>query len=111
MDNYYNVKEKISNDGFAIIDNVFSEEETENLLFAISQADDSRPTFRKSKNLFAIRQFLTEIPTISDQVFNSKLIHIISDLFGNDFFVVKSIYFDKPEDSNWFVSYHQDLTI
>jgi ectoine hydroxylase-related dioxygenase (phytanoyl-CoA dioxygenase family) len=25
--------------------------------------------------------------------------------------VVKSIYFDKPEKSNWFVSYHQDLTI
>ena len=27
------------------------------------------------------------------------------------FFVVKSIYFDKPKESNWFVSYHQDLTI
>lgn len=26
-------------------------------------------------------------------------------------FVVKSIYFDKPEKSNWYVSYHQDLTI
>jgi len=24
---------------------------------------------------------------------------------------VKSIYFDKPAGSNWFVSYHQDLTI
>jgi ectoine hydroxylase-related dioxygenase (phytanoyl-CoA dioxygenase family) len=25
--------------------------------------------------------------------------------------VVKSIYFDKPEQSNWFVAWHQDLTI
>jgi ectoine hydroxylase-related dioxygenase (phytanoyl-CoA dioxygenase family) len=25
--------------------------------------------------------------------------------------VVKSIYFDKPEKSNWFVAWHQDLTI
>lgn len=25
--------------------------------------------------------------------------------------MVKSIYFDKPGASNWFVSYHQDLTI
>jgi len=24
---------------------------------------------------------------------------------------VKSIYFDKPKGSNWFVAYHQDLTI
>ena len=36
---------------------------------------------------------------------------IISQLFGNDYFAVKSIYFDKPEQSNWFVAYHQDLTI
>ena len=25
--------------------------------------------------------------------------------------MVKSIYFDKPSSSNWYVSYHQDLTI
>lgn len=30
---------------------------------------------------------------------------------GGDYFVVKSIYFDKPERSNWFVAWHQDLTI
>jgi ectoine hydroxylase-related dioxygenase (phytanoyl-CoA dioxygenase family) len=30
---------------------------------------------------------------------------------GENFFVVKSIYFDKPGSSNWYVSYHQDLTI
>ncbi len=32
-------------------------------------------------------------------------------MFGNGHFVVKSIYFDKPEESNWFVAWHQDLTI
>jgi ectoine hydroxylase-related dioxygenase (phytanoyl-CoA dioxygenase family) len=36
---------------------------------------------------------------------------IITNLFGNEYFVVKSIYFDKPEKSNWFVACHQDLTI
>jgi len=36
---------------------------------------------------------------------------IIKALFGDDRFVVKSIYFDKPEKSNWFVAWHQDLTI
>jgi hypothetical protein len=28
-----------------------------------------------------------------------------------NYFVVKSIYFDKPETSNWYVPYHPDLTI
>lgn len=36
---------------------------------------------------------------------------MIKFLFGENCFLVKSIYFDKPEKSNWFVSYHQDLTI
>ncbi|MDB4918635.1 phytanoyl-CoA dioxygenase family protein [Mucilaginibacter sp.] len=36
---------------------------------------------------------------------------MIRNLFGEQYFVVKSIYFDKPEKSNWFVAWHQDLTI
>ena len=111
MDIPYNIKENISRDGFAIIDNVFTNEEIDSLLLTISQADTSRATFRKTNDLFAIRQFLKEVPASIAKVFNSNLNKIISDLFGDDYFVVKSIYFDKPENSNWFVSYHQDLTI
>lgn len=36
---------------------------------------------------------------------------LLAEMFGKAYFVVKSIYFDKPENSNWFVAYHQDLTI
>jgi len=106
-----NIAEKISSDGFAVIDNVFTDREVDNLLLAISRADTTNPSFRKTNDLFAIRQFLKEIPATVELIFNSKLTAIISNLFGDDYFVVKSIYFDKPESSNWFVSYHQDLTI
>jgi len=41
----------------------------------------------------------------------SRLKKVINATFGTDYVVVKSIYFDKPPTSNWFVSYHQDLTI
>jgi ectoine hydroxylase-related dioxygenase (phytanoyl-CoA dioxygenase family) len=44
-------------------------------------------------------------------IFSDQLKELISGIFGNGYFVVKSIYFDKPEQSNWFVAYHQDLTI
>ena len=111
MDTPNDIKENISRDGFAIIDNVFTNEEIDSLLLTILQADTSRATFRKTNDLFAIRQFLKEVPASIDKVFNDNLNKIISDLFGDDYFVVKSIYFDKPENSNWFVSYHQDLTI
>ena len=52
-----------------------------------------------------------EIPGIEPLIFNDKLEAIIADLFGAGYFAVKSIYFDKPEKSNWFVAWHQDLTI
>jgi len=106
-----NTKEKIVSEGFAIIDNIFTDEENEHLVQIISKADTSKPTFRKTTDLFALRQFFKEVPSTIDIIFNERLKSIIVDLFGNNFFIVKSIYFDKPEGSNWFVSYHQDLTI
>jgi len=98
-------------EGFVIIEDVFTDQEIEKLLLLISQANNSNPNFRKTKDLFAIRQFFREFPGTVDIVFNDRLRSIISAYFGNDYFVVKSIYFDKPKASNWFVAYHQDLMI
>lgn len=97
--------------GFVVLPNIFSYPEIEAILNQINQADSDKATFRKSKDLFAIRQFFKEVPGVAPLVISTKLTSVISDMFGDGFFVVKSIYFDKPGDSNWFVSYHQDLTI
>jgi len=111
MDNIYDIQERILNDGFAVIDGIFTTEEVDSILQAISEVDTTRPTFRKTADLFAIRQFLKEVPQTKELIFTARLITIISQLFGDDYFLTKSIYFDKPEQSNWFVAYHQDLTI
>ena len=105
------IKKKISGDGFAVIENVFTNNDVDKLFLIISNVDTSRPTFRKTNDLFAIRQFFNEAPSAVDIIFNDKFNSLIAELFGDEFFVVKSIYFDKPENSNWFVAYHQDLTI
>jgi ectoine hydroxylase-related dioxygenase (phytanoyl-CoA dioxygenase family) len=97
--------------GFSIINDIYTNKERLDIIDVIESADTSGETFRKSANLFAIRQFLKEIPQAAALIFNSKLKAIIHNVFGSDYFVIKSIYFDKPGDSNWFVSYHQDLTI
>lgn len=97
--------------GFTTISDVYTHNEVSQIVSLIEAADTSGETFRKSKDLFAIRQFLKEMPQIATLVFNANLKSIIAALFGVDYFVVKSIYFDKPEQSNWFVAYHQDLTI
>lgn len=97
--------------GFSVINNVYTKSEIQSISNFISNLDTSNPIFRKSEDLFAIRQFIKEVPQINDLIFTENLLEIIKSIGGNDYFVVKSIYFDKPEKSNWFVSYHQDLTI
>ncbi|WP_316834564.1 phytanoyl-CoA dioxygenase family protein [Pedobacter nutrimenti] len=102
---------KIENDGFVMIPDIFTEQQVKQLVQVIDQADTSGKTFRKSADLFAIRQFLKELPGAIELIFTADFKALIQDLFGKDYCIVKSIYFDKPEQSNWFVSYHQDLTI
>jgi ectoine hydroxylase-related dioxygenase (phytanoyl-CoA dioxygenase family) len=104
-------KNNILVNGFTIVEDIYRNDEVEALLREINNANTDQPTFRKTEDLFAIRQFLKEIPTIVSIVFNDRLKLLINNLFGSGYFAVKSIYFDKPEKSNWFVAWHQDLTI
>lgn len=109
-----NYSTEINSEGFAIINNVYSENEIEKLISLIedvTENDSANATFRKSQDLFAIRQFHREVPETLDFIFNENLNKIIESNFGKGYFITKSIYFDKPEKSNWFVAYHQDLTI
>ncbi|MGC4104328.1 phytanoyl-CoA dioxygenase family protein [Ferruginibacter sp.] len=103
--------DELMTEGFETIPNMYTAAEIKCLLEKINAANTDKDTFRKSAGLFAIRQFLKEIPAAIDIIFNSKLRSVLQHLLGEQYFVVKSIYFDKPPASNWYVSYHQDLTI
>jgi ectoine hydroxylase-related dioxygenase (phytanoyl-CoA dioxygenase family) len=102
---------EILSNGFTTIDGIYRDEEVMSILELVENVDTSNDTFRKSTDLFAIRQFLKEIPSTIDLIFNEKLKTIIKEILGKDYFLVKSIYFDKPASSNWYVPFHQDLTI
>lgn len=109
-----NYSNKINSQGFAIINTIYSENEIEKLISLIeniTENSNENATFRKSQDLFAIRQFHKEIPESLPFIFNQNLKDVIESTFGKGYFITKSIYFDKPEKSNWFVAYHQDLTI
>lgn len=106
-----NHKSQLDQKGFTVLENIYTDKEVNEIISCIEITDSSKPTFRKSSDLFAIRQFIKEIPQTLSPILNENLKKVITEYFGSDFFIVKSIYFDKPEKSNWFVSYHQDLTI
>jgi ectoine hydroxylase-related dioxygenase (phytanoyl-CoA dioxygenase family) len=97
--------------GFMISENIYTKEEITKITTWIEQADPANPAFRRSSELFAIRRFLSQVPEVFGIIWNEKLQEVVKEWMGPDYFIVKSIYFDKPEASNWFVAYHQDLTI
>jgi hypothetical protein len=103
--------EAIAKDGFSIINDVFPNELVDTVIETIERTNQSNPNFRKTDGLFAIRQFLKEIQEVVPLIMGEGLQLLIENLFGDGYFIVKSIYFDKPDGSNWFVAYHQDLTI
>jgi ectoine hydroxylase-related dioxygenase (phytanoyl-CoA dioxygenase family) len=97
--------------GYTIVNDVFNEAGIQQIIQIIDSANQNSDLFRKTKQLFAIRQFLKEIPRLQPLVLNKQVNMLIGQVFGANYFPVKSIYFDKSGGSNWFVSYHQDLTI
>jgi len=97
--------------GYAIVEDIYTPGEIGLIIEKISAADASGSSFRKTNDLFAIRRFLNEVPEVQPYIFNTKLKRLISENFGSGYVPVKSVYFDKPNDSNWFVAWHQDLMI
>lgn len=74
MTNFNPEKRAISENGFAILSELYSPAEITALSNLIGQADTDRDTFRKSEGLFAIRQFLKEIPEVVDLIFNESAV-------------------------------------
>lgn len=67
----------LTENGFTTIDDIYSDKEIEQILLTIDQADNDKETFRKSADIFAIRQFLKEIPETTNLVFNDKLKNVV----------------------------------
>ena len=88
-------KSEIDQKGFSIINSVYTSEEIDAIGKFIDAQNSSNPTFRKSEDLFAIRQFLKELPDIKSLVFNEKLKSVIKSIAGEDYFIVKSPAFNK----------------
>lgn len=105
------LQNNIDVNGFTIIPPIYTDAEVESLNTIIRKASHLNPGFQKSNDLFAIRRFFKQVPEAVALIFNNRLLKLISEVFSDDYMVVKSIYFDKPGQSNWFVAYHQDLTI
>jgi len=98
-------------DGFAVLPDVYAPPEVAALLRTVEQAPVSGPNFRRSQEVFAIRDLLGEVPALWPLLDTVALRQLLRTLFPAGCQLVKAIYFDKPAGSNWLVAWHQDLMI
>ena len=97
--------------GYSIQPEIYSEKEIESICNVISKFLEASKFKDNISQVFAIRQLLLVLPELKYLIINKKLSLIFNELLGKNYFLTKAIYFDKPQGSNWFVAYHQDLSI
>lgn len=104
-------KTELEKFGFSVIAAIYSREEVAAISFCMDNIESDSSAFLKSKNLFAIRQLLQNVPQLQPLIFTPNLLQLLEEVGGREYFLSKALYFDKPQGSNWFVAYHQDLSI
>lgn len=102
---------ELEESGFAILPGLFTPAEVAALTDRVESAPAAGPNFRRSQQLFAIRNLLGEVPGLWAQLGTPALLELLQSLFPTGCRLVKAIYFDKPSLSNWLVAWHQDLMI
>ena len=91
--------------GYALVEQCLSIEELTGMRDAIHTL--TPPTGA----VYAIRHLLDEIPELGTILLGSGLVSLLNHLFGEPWFIVKSMLFDKPPHSDWLVNQHQDAII
>ena len=94
--------------GFAVIPDVYGSAEVQELRRIL---DSYCSKMDQSKPVHAIRRAFERIPELNSIIWNDNMKSWLSKIAGSNYFLTKAIYFDKPAESNWFVAYHQDLSI
>jgi ectoine hydroxylase-related dioxygenase (phytanoyl-CoA dioxygenase family) len=100
-------KTTLDQNGFAIVPDALPAEECDHWVKSIAHLTPSEPKERRGgeRNLFQrseeIRR-LARLPAIRS---------CVEEVLGTECFAVRALFFDKTEEANWAVPWHQDVTI
>ncbi len=94
---------KLEHKGFCILNHVYTQREVKRIKRFIDKA-------LPDANAYGQRRLLQVMPQLKPLLLTPNLRHILQEIDPNAF-LIKAIYFDKTPESNWFVSWHQDVPI
>ena len=103
--------EDIANDGFAVVQELLDSETIHIILEALANARIENGESQRAGKVFGIRNLLNVVPFTRALANNAACRSLVEPILGSTARVVRGIYFDKHEDANWKVAWHQDMTI
>lgn len=101
-------QEQLKRDGYQLLRGFYSREESVALARAIAAAGTAGTS---GKTVYALRQVAARVPDFMQHIVAARCLQMLQPLFTGTPVLVKSIWFDKPAEANWFVPWHQDCVI
>ena len=102
-------------DGFALIREAVDAATVERLKLACQAAfaaDDDLPRARSSRgHVYAARNLLQVVPEVQTFWQSGTLLRVLQSVLGDQFGLVRVLFFDKPPDRTWALPWHKDTAI
>ena len=102
------LSQQLTREGFAVTNFIYNQKELDEVAEILQGYKDKNPGMNRS--LYAIRDLFHKLPDLKELLFNHKLKAILCTIDAK-LFLCKAMFFDKPAQSNWYVTWHQDITI
>jgi predicted DNA-binding transcriptional regulator YafY len=99
-----NAVNKLNHKGFSVLNNIYTSREIRKIKRMLDTS------LRLEAGEFSVRDLFNTNTDLPKLLFNTNIKQILAAISPKAF-VCKAIYFDKSEQGNWFVTWHQDLTI
>ena len=98
VQNRPDLSQKVEQEGFAIVASCLNEEVIQGLAAHLGEGSYAK------RNLLAL-------PIVRDVATSAAVRNLAEAVLGKHCFAVKGTFFNKTQESNWKVAWHQDLTI
>lgn len=110
----HDYKSSIAEQGFAVVEDVLSQEEVGRLQDAIEQTITQNPNdaaVRNRSGVYAIRNVTDVVPEVRALHQHPGISKLVATILGSQALLVRGLMFDKSPESNWGIFWHQDLSI
>ncbi|MFT5301197.1 MAG: hypothetical protein ACI87E_001151 [Mariniblastus sp.] len=104
---------QLSQSGFTILEDVLAPHEIELWLEELDKLFGTNKVAIKNRQgaVYAARNILADLPQCCDISQIPQLADLLTETLGDDYGLVRGLYFDKHPERTWSLPWHKDLTI